>query len=180
MIGPEMNRGAGHKKRLRKEMEEDEDRNDVMMGVDEEEREGRKKEEVVEELSKESESKEQSGRPERRRDDSGTTENPILGVEGERETKKKEAEKEGVEDKKKRVIKTSRKDAKRKPTKKESKLLFAMAMGIAVKLVLQNHCYTVNGKIFHQKEKGIIGLDLQRSLARVYMGQKLQDGKKVL
>ena len=119
MVGPEMNRGAGHKKRLREESEAEDKKAEEKQGG----------EEVTED----------------------TNESMMKKTVG------------------KRVIKTSWKKAKREPTRKESKALFAKAMGIAVTLVLKNHCYHANGKIYHQKEKGIIGLDLMRSLARVYM-----------
>ena len=48
--------------------------------------------------------------------------------------------------------------------------MVAIAIGISVTHVLRNHCYRVGNKSFHQNnDKGVIGLDLQRSVARVYM-----------
>ena len=65
---------------------------------------------------------------------------------------------------------SSWKAPKRQPTENESKKMIAIAIGIAVTLVLKHHCYKVGNKTFHQNNnKGVIGLDLMRCVARVYM-----------
>ena len=53
---------------------------------------------------------------------------------------------------------------KRSPTKEEKWLIIGLVLQIAVKQTLQNHCYEHNGEIYHQSNKGVIGLDLMRNM----------------
>ena len=45
----------------------------------------------------------------------------------------------------------------------------AIEMGMLVQFSLENHCYQIGDKIYHQTSGGIIGLDLMRATAGVYM-----------
>ena len=44
---------------------------------------------------------------------------------------------------------------------------------------MKDHCYEIDGKIFLQGEKGLIGHDLMRCLARLYMIDWVEKYKKL-
>jgi len=44
-----------------------------------------------------------------------------------------------------------------------------MAVKTAIKAIMKNHTFEVNNKILQQIRKGIMGLDLMRALAKLYM-----------
>ena len=72
-------------------------------------------------------------------------------------------------------------EAKRYPRKDEQKRMVAMALGICVRIILENHCYETQGKTFKQdKLKGSIGLNLQRSVASIYIANWGRKYKKLL
>ena len=75
-------------------------------------------------------------------------------------------EEENIEE---REIKTSWKAPERKPSMEEKKKMIGVAVKLAIIKILRNHCYEIDGEIYLQGEKGLIGHDLMRSLARVYM-----------
>jgi hypothetical protein len=68
-----------------------------------------------------------------------------------------------------RKIKSKWANARRTPNSSQEKKMIALALKIAVTEVLENHCYEEGGEVYHQLQNGIIGLDLMRSVARVYM-----------
>ena len=58
-------------------------------------------------------------------------------------------------------------EAKRLPSLIEERKMIALALQNVVTLLLQNHIYQNAGKYYHQKQDGIIGLDLMRAVCRI-------------
>ena len=57
----------------------------------------------------------------------------------------------------------------REPDKKEKKRMVAEALKVVVKLIMNNHVYTFDGKKRKQNKGGPIGLDLTGDLAQIFM-----------
>ena len=69
----------------------------------------------------------------------------------------------------KRRMATSWRQPRRSPNKEETKKIIALVLKIAVTKILKNHVYQFGDSIFHQQQKGIIGLDLMRAACQIYM-----------
>ena len=59
--------------------------------------------------------------------------------------------------------------ASRKPTNEEKRKMLSHAIQSGIEVVMRNHVYTFNGKIYHQVEEGPIALELTGAIARVFM-----------
>ena len=69
-------------------------------------------------------------------------------------------------------------DPRREPNEEEKLLMRAIELGMMVQFHLENHCYQIGNKIYHQTSGGIIGSNLMRATAAVYMQEwmiKLKD-----
>lgn len=79
---------------------------------------------------------------------------------------------EDLEDKTKTKTKKPKKqweDAKEKPTPEQTKIMIGLAVKAAIKATMKNHTYEIDNKKRQQSNKGIMGLDLMRPLAKLYM-----------
>ena len=80
---------------------------------------------------------------------------------------------------------TDRSDGKwspvsREPTAKERKKLVGATLAIATQACLQNHCFKHAGVSFAQGHSGVIGLDLMRCVALLYMNRWIKKFKAKL
>ena len=82
-----------------------------------------------------------------------------------------------IDETRKKVKISSWAKAEREPTALEIKRMVGWMMGIAVRKILENHCYEVNGEIFQIMDKGSIGFDLQRCISNIVTERH---GRKVL
>ncbi len=58
---------------------------------------------------------------------------------------------------------------KEEPNKEKEKEMIAEALKVALKLILNNHCYMFNNEVKKQNEGGPIGLDITGVIARIFM-----------
>ena len=79
------------------------------------------------------------------------------------------SEKEGNKRKKKKQVKEQWEKPKQEATPEQIKIMIGLAVKAAIKATVKNHTFQVNGKNLLQSKKGIIGLDLIRAHAKLYM-----------
>ena len=59
--------------------------------------------------------------------------------------------------------------ADRKPNQREERKMIALAIKKGIQVVMENHLYTIDGKIYRQSEGGPIGLQATGAIARTFM-----------
>ena len=57
----------------------------------------------------------------------------------------------------------------RKPNEREKKTMLSLALMKGIQATMKNHLYMLDGKVYHQREGGPIGLQLTGAIARAFM-----------
>ena len=71
-------------------------------------------------------------------------------------------------------------EAPQEPDEQQTKKLVGVALKITIIACLKNHAYNFKGSIFKQGKKEVIGLDLERCICNIFIGEWCKDLIKLL